>query len=110
MTYKFRVGVKDLGGGYEFVSKICPSINHAGLLLNEDLFEYGANSEKSYERHKNVKKDQIGFDWNELSALQGTTRVSPDDLEREIKNSGNWNAGSYNALNHNCHDFVQFCL
>ena len=110
MIYNFKVGVKDLGNFFGIVSKIFPSINHSCLLLNEDLFEYGANSEKSYERHKNVNKNETGFDWNELSALQGQTKVTPDELENAIIKSGEWNAGHYNAFGRNCHDFVHFCL
>jgi hypothetical protein len=110
MTYKFKVGIKDLGGYTVIISKIFPQITHSCLLLNEDLFEYGANSEKSYERHKKVKKDETGYNWTELRALQGTTHVSPDKLETAIINSNAWNAGSYNPFNHNCHDFVHFCL
>ena len=56
MVYRYKVGVKDLGGNWSWVSKVAPVINHACLLLNEDLFEYGANDEQSYQRHKNVKK------------------------------------------------------
>ena len=110
MIYKFCVGVKDLGGIASCVSKIFPTLNHSCLLLNNDLFEYGANYNKSYDRIRNVNKNRTGFDWNELSALQGKTRVSPDELERAIIKSGKWHAGHYKALGHNCHDFVQFCL
>ena len=56
------------------------------------------------------KKNETGFDWNELSALQGTTRVTPDELENAIIKSGEWNPGHYKVFDHNCHDFVQFCL
>lgn len=114
MIYRYKIGVKDLGGGWNWVSKVFPRINHACLLLNKDIFEYGANSQdnygKTYERHKNVNKDNSGFDWNELSDLQGETRCSPDDLERKIINSGNWGKGTYNPFTHNCHNFLQFCL
>ena len=114
MIYRYKIGVKDLGGGWNWVSKVFPRINHACLLLNKDIFEYGANSQdnygKTYERHKNVNKDNSGFDWNELSDLQGVTRCSPDDLERKIINSGNWGKGTYNPFTHNCHNFLQFCL
>ena len=43
-------------------------------------------------------------------ALNGTTHISPDQLETAIKNNGGWGAKSYNVLNHNRHDFVKFCL
>ena len=50
MTYRFRVGVKNLSvSGGSFGSS---GYNHACLLLNKDLFEYGCNKEKSYDRHK----------------------------------------------------------
>ena len=110
MIYRYKIGVKPLGGNWGWVSAIFPRINHACILLDEDLFEYGANAEKSYERHKNVKKNETGYDWNELSDLQGQTRTSPDKLEQAIIRSGEWGPGSYDARKHNCHNFVQFCL
>ena len=36
--------------------------------------------------------------------------MSPDDLDAKIIKSGDWNQGKYNCLNHNCHDFLRFCL
>lgn len=91
-----------------------PRINHACLLLNEDIFEYGANSpnnyDKTYERHRNVDKNQTGYNWNELSDLNGLTRKSPDNLEEKIINSRQWGKGTYDPLSHNCHNFIQFCL
>ena len=108
MTYRFRVGVKNLGSSFGSLGS--SGYNHACLLLNRDLFEYGCNSDKSYERHKDVGRDS-SFNWDELGeALNGTTHISPDQLETAIKNNGNWSGGHYNVLNHNCHDFVRFCL
>ena len=75
MTYRFRVGVKDLGSSGSIGSS---GYNHACLLLNRDLFEYGCNSDKSYERHQDVGRDS-SFDWDRLGeALNGTTHISPD--------------------------------
>ena len=106
--YRFRVGIKDIGNiAGPFLGAF--NMNHACLLLNEDIFEYGANSDKSYERHRNVGRDN-SYDWEELSSLSGKTRVSPDSLETAIKNDGSWGPGHYWATNHNCHDFVRFCL
>ena len=51
------------------------------------------------------------FDWDEVGeALNGTTKVSPDQLEKKIKDSKLWNNGKYDIITHNCHDFVKFCL
>ena len=56
------------------------------------------------------------YDWNYLgTALNGTTKISPDQLETTIKNNGTWGPGYYYAIwfdfsSHNCHDFVRFCL
>lgn len=89
--------------------------NHSCLLLDKDLFEYGANEEKSYERHKDVGRDDA-YDWNLLgTALNGTNKISPDQLENAIKNDGNWGPGHYYTIgwdlsSHNCHDFVRFCM
>ena len=125
MSYTFRVGVKDLNMRKSDIKKGTRNpeekntigemlrkngYNHACLLLNEDLFEYGANKEKSYERHKNVGRD-TSFDWNELGeAMNGTTDVSPDQLEEAIIKEKEWDKGHYKVLKHNCHDFVKFCL
>ena len=108
MTYRFRVGVKNLGSSFGSLGS--SGYNHACLLLNRDLFEYGCNSDKSYDRYKDVGRDS-SFDWDQLGeALNGTTHISPDQLETAIKNNGQWSGGHYNVLNHNCHDFVRFCL
>ena len=112
MTYRFRVGVKNLenaaGGPLGFFG-----YNHACILLNKDLFEYGCQAikkMKTYERHKDVGRDS-SFDWDLIgNALNGTTHISPDQLETAIKNDGQWAEGHYNVLTHNCHDFVRFCL
>ena len=75
--YKFRVGVKNIGNAFGGPLGLF-GYNHAYLLLNKDLFEYGANKEKSYERHKDVWRDE-SYDWNQLgTALNGTTKISPD--------------------------------
>lgn len=108
MIYLFRVGVKNLPQPLTFLGN--SGYNHACLLLDKDLFEYGANSDKSYERHKGVGRDE-SFNWTELGdTLSGKTRISPDQLETAIKNNGTWAKGHYNFLIHNCHDFVKFCM
>ena len=107
--YKFRVGVKDIGNSLGKPLGFF-GYNHSCFLLNKDLYEYGANKEKSYERHKDVGRDD-SYDWNQLgTALNGTTKISPDQLEAAIKNDGTWGSGHYNAFFHNCHDFVRFCM
>ena len=128
-VYKFRVGVRNLGGsGSSGSGKSTGSssgafgYNHACFLINKDLFEYGTGDDKIYLRHKDVGRDP-NFDWNKIGdALNGTTYVSPDDLEKKIKDSNLWNGKiknknvpiekqpDYSMLKHNCHDFVQFCL
>ena len=78
--YKFRVGVKNIGNVFGGPLAIF-GYNHSCLLLDKDLFEYGANKEQSYERHKDVGRDDA-YDWNLLgTALNGTTKISPDQLE-----------------------------
>ena len=80
---------------------------HVCILLNRDLFEYGPNG---WERHKDVGRDEK-YDWNNLgNALNGTTYISPDRLEKAINNNGNWIGSKYDFMNHNCQDFVQFCM
>jgi len=80
---------------------------HVCFLINKDLFEY---SNKGWERHKNVGRDS-NFDWDSLgNALNGTTYISPDQIEKAIKNSGDWTGDKYDFTKHNCQDFVQFCM
>lgn len=110
-TYKFRVGVRDLQSSNKNVPIIgLFGANHACLLINEDIFEYGVLKTKEYVRHKNVGKDK-SFDWDHLGeTLNGISRISPDKLDEEIKKDGKWGPGHYNLGNHNCHHFVIFCL
>ena len=124
--YKFRVGVVNLSSGgssSSFLGSFFGSsfgssssslgssgITHACFLIDRDLFEYGANKDKTYERHFDVGR-VMRYDWNSVgNALNGTTYVSPDELEEVIIRSQRWGKNSYNPFNHNCHDFVQFCL
>ena len=80
---------------------------HVCFLINRDLFEY---SNKGYERHRDVGRNPE-FDWDSLgNALNGTTYVSPDEIERAIINSGKWNGPEYDFKSHNCQDFTQFCM
>lgn len=61
-------------------------LKHVCFLINKDLFEY---SNKGWETHKNVGRDS-NFDWDSLgNALNGTTYISPDQIEKAIKNSLN---------------------
>jgi hypothetical protein len=119
MTYRFRVGVCDLGSsfGQWGAQKLLDArnkasghhpevVSHACFLLNTDLFEYSQNGA---ERHLNVGRD-TRFDWERLgSKLNGTTHVSPDELWGAICR-GHWNGKDYHVVKHNCHAFVRFCL
>ena len=128
MVYKFRVGQTELGfvklmkenppsifaeeehlGGYHlglsFFDKA--EARHVCFLLNKDLFEYDSSG---WSRRRNVGRDSE-YNWNSLGdALNGTTFVSPDDLEDYIRDDGNWEGEEYHFLKHNCQDFVKFCL
>lgn len=89
--------------------------SHCVFLIGTDLFEYDSDG---WHRLKGVGrnvKDGSGkvrkIDWDKLGGkVNGTTKVTPDDLENKIKQNGGWNKGSYNLLNHNCHHFVKWCL
>jgi hypothetical protein len=135
MTYRFRVGLcpldpvqQLLAGSAEFV-KTNPQIfllghptlgpfipftirrhetpSHAAFLLNTDLFEYGSDG---WQRRREAKRD-TKFDWEKLgSKVNGSTYTSPDDLERIIRDSKQWDKGTYSLVCHNCHHFVKFCL
>lgn len=117
--YKFRVGVRPLaigfGGGEAVMHSSGPT--HACFLLGSDLFEYGlSETNKHYIRRRNVGRTS-NFDWDRLgNRMNGKTYVSPDQLEQAIIESDIWNGTEYvltslfGETNHNCHDFVQFCI
>ena len=78
-------------------------------ILSEPMVDWTFH-EEGYLRRKGVGRDK-DFDWNEVGeALNGTTYVTPDELEKKIKDSKLWNNGKYDIFSHNCHDFVKFCL
>ena len=79
------------------------------ILLNESNIDW-IFSEEGYKRRVGAGRDNQ-FDWDEVGeALNGTTYVTPAELERKIKESHLWNNGKYDIFFHNCHDFVKFCL
>ena len=103
-VYRFRVGVRDLGGSSGIFGS--SGVKHACFLIDRDLFEY---DQDGWKRHKDRGRDP-DYDWDKIgNALNGTTYVSPDELQAIINNSGDW-SGNYNVLTHNCQDFVRFCL
>ena len=107
-VYKFRVGVRNLRAGSSGTPGILGSsgAKHAAFLINRDLFEYDQNG---WKRHKDRGRDP-DYDWDKIgNALNGTTYVSPDELQAAIDKSGDWR-GNYNLRKHNCQDFAQFCL
>ena len=115
MTYRFRVGtrplksylIQKLGDAYVQVHKLDAQATHACFLINTTIFEYDM---EGYHRRDGAGRDPE-FNWDHLgSKINGTTHVSPDDLEKAICNSGLWTGDQYNILNHNCHYFVRECL
>ena len=100
--YRYRVGVRNLGGSLgSFGSS---GAKHACFLIDRDLFEYDKNG---YKRYVGVRRDyDDGWDWT----LDGTTNVSPDELQTVIDDSEEWTGENYNVFSHNCQDFVRFCL
>lgn len=113
MTYKFTVGSRILSGGGILISGLGNSL-HVCLLLGNDIFEYGVKDDniednrKTFKRHKNVGKSK-NFDWENNFEIEGVSNVSPDELEHEIIKSKNWGPGTYDPIEHNCHNFVKFC-
>lgn len=129
MVYRFRVGQTDLGpirlmrenppdelfadeehiGGYKLSLFLVDKFQakHVCFLLNKDLFEYGPDG---WSRREDVGRDD-NYDWDSLgSSLNGTTYTSPDKLEKYIEEDGNWSGSQYDLFDHNCQDFVKFCL
>jgi hypothetical protein len=112
-VYKFRVGVdffeglkKKFGDLGARISGVIEKSSHACFLINKDIFEYDP---KGFRRRKDVGRDP-NFDWDHLGdKVNGTTYVSPDELEEKLNSKG-WGPGTYNVLSHNCHHFVQECL
>lgn len=82
------------------------TVEHRAFLIGTDLFEY---DQSGWKRRRNVGREN-GYNWNKLGGkFNGTTYVSPDDLERAIMNSASWGQGTYKIW-HNCQHFVDFCL
>jgi hypothetical protein len=80
---------------------------HVCFLINKDIFDY---SKRGWKRYKNIGRDN-SYDWNCLgNYFNGYTFVSPDEIEEAIIKSGKWTGDQYDLINHNCHDFIQFCM
>ena len=77
--YRYRVGVRNLGDSLgSFGSS---GAKHACFLIDRALFEYDSNG---YKRHINKGRDN-DYDWDSIgNALNGTTYVSPDRLQKAI--------------------------
>ena len=79
------------------------------IILSEPSIDW-IFSEEGFLRRRGAGRDPQ-FDWDEEGeALNGTTKVTPDQLEKKIMDSKQWNNGKYDIFFHNCHDFVRFCL
>lgn len=120
--YKYRIGSRALLGhnigtsipGERQVLNVF-GINHHCLLLDNDIFEYG---DGGYARHRDIGKDP-NYTWERVPIryMQGRihicidqTDVSPDELDDIIYNSGEWTADEYDFMNHNCQNFVRWCI
>lgn len=90
-----------------FLSSDCDRIGalHVCLLLGNDIFEYG---DEGYVRHKNVGKTSE-YNWDDNFEIKGTTKVTPDELDKKIIKSNEWIKDKYDEITHNCHSFVKFC-
>lgn len=116
MTYKYTVGSRVLKGTFGLLVSIMGNNLHVGILLGDDVFEYGVSDKdietndekKTYKRYK--KADETDdFNWKNNFEIEGISKVSPDELESQIKKSNQWGPGTFNKFEHNCHDFVKFC-
>ena len=97
--YRYIVGTGDVS-----IAGFVVRGGHFVLLLENDIFEYGING---YARHRNIGRDPR-YIWHELDS--GVTAISPNTLEDLIRNDGSWTASEYILLDHNCQDFVIWCL
>ena len=90
-----------------FGFQIVPSsvFSHAGLLLEDEVFDYGPGG---YNRRNKEECNNFHFEIGGLP--EGHTIVWPDDLHNMVIDDGSWTRNNYHLLNHNCHDFVEFCL
>ena len=95
---------------------VAPQITISAKVIADVITDKAVNwifKEDGYVRKSNYNRHKADepFDWNEIGeALNGTTYVSPDELEKKIKDSKEWSNGKYDIFTHNCHDFVKFCL
>lgn len=116
MTYKYTVGTRVLKGQFGLLTSLMGNSLHVAILLGNDIFEYGVSdkdgetndAKKTYKRYK-IGDETDNFNWKNNFEIEGISKVSPDELESQIKKSNQWGPGTYNMSNHNCHDFVKFC-
>ena len=103
--YEYKVGVCAIN--ISILSNLNNSgINHAVLLLDNEIFEYGTDY-PTYERHK---YQDYNYNWDSYKGLTGFSYKSPDELDDALKKDGTWTKNNYDPFRHNCHDFVRFCL
>ena len=104
-TYEYKVGYRNLNSS--LIDKPCScktkGISHHCLLYNDEIFEF---LQSGY--HRTKKKDCRDFDEYEwFSDIQGTSNISPDNLDKYIRNFFKL---EYNLHSNNCQHFVNFCL
>lgn len=79
---------------------------HHALFFDDEIFEFGLDG---YQRRKFINcddRDEYTMD----DEIKGYSTTRPIELDIIIKNNGTFKSSDYNVINHNCHDFVLFCL
>ena len=104
--YDYKVGSRNLNnslGDQKPCSCKTSGFSHHCLLYNDEIFELLQDG--YHRRKKNDCQDFDEYEW--FPDLRGTSTISPDDLDKYIRNFGNL---VYNWHSNNCQHFVNFCL
>ena len=103
--YRYQVGVRDLKNAGKLAQTI--GINHALFRLDTTDFEFGP---KGMDDKVRILR-QTSYDWNYCGKkYTGTTNMSPKELKQKLEESGLWKKEKYVKENHNCHDFMLYCV
>ena len=114
----FLIGDDIFEYGTDNKALVGSGLNYSQNLIDKQIIKNLAHqfniperlSENGYVRRRDCGRDP-SFNWDRIgSKLNGVTWTQPDELEKCIIESGIWRNEDYDALQHNCHDFVSYCL
>ena len=103
--YRYQVGVRNL----ENLGNLCQTFGGNHALFRLDTIDFEFTEEGVIMKRRIIKQAQ--YDWDYCGPeYEGTTDITPEDLQEEIIESGQWTKDTYNMKTNNCHDFMLFCV